>query len=90
MYVGLFIGLGVGLGLAFVGKYDSAMRVSYMRLSLLLPTYLGYGLSLCDQLHMKSINTFDIDKNHFLLKILNLLLSCKILPHTRASSKKIW
>ena len=49
-----------------------------MRVYLLLPTYLGYGLSLCDQLHMKSINSYDIDKNHFLLKILNLLLSCKI------------
>ena len=30
MYVGIFVGLGVGLGLAVIGKYDSAMRVSYM------------------------------------------------------------
>ena len=46
MYVCVFIGFGIGcigLGLIVVGKYDSAMRVSYMRLSLLLPTYLGYG-----------------------------------------------
>ena len=68
MYVCVFVGFGIGVGLIAVGKYDSAIRVSYMRLSLLLPTYLGYGLSLCDQLHMKSINSFDIDKEPLPLK----------------------